>query len=803
MRRKVISLFLAGTALGPGAAWGQDLAARPGDGSTAPSDQASSPGQATPARAAGGLEEIVVTAQRREENLQNVPVAVTAISASTLANFRVTNVQNISGLAPNVKLSYQGSQINPQIQIRGVASGVANPSVDPKIGIYVDGVYIGRTTGATFDLPDIERVEILRGPQGTLFGRNATGGAISLTTAAPTGELSVAQDLSIGNYEMRRSRTTVNLPRLGPLSVKVSYLHDEAEGRARNLIAGKTLDYSQVLPRFGTLRAAKTLGARNTEAVQAAARLDFGNGFTADYRFDFNDSNTTGEPVQFFGPIGSTAPLAGAVIAFQPLFGGTTNISRERIRDVANFSTVQHLRVQGHSLTLNWDASDLISVKSITAYRKYRQDPAMHDLGASGGYRFSTAQLGALLTGRAALIPTLPVTANDQFSFLRSARQSDQQQFSQEVQFVVTTKAVDLTAGAFYFHEKSGGIDYLGIFQPADAGVIRRTPFDASFGNGTTEVRAVNDALALYGQATVHITDKLDITGGLRFSVDDRELNLVQIVAASGGGLQPGVYKLSYNRVNYTAIASYRPSENVTAYGKVSTAYVAGGILAGTPYAPESLIAYEGGVKFQAFGSRLRANFAGYYMNYKDIQIQQFINGVQLFQNAGKAHTYGAELEVDAVPTRGLTLGGTFGYQRFIYDEYLDRGVNLASNATPRDTPKFNMRLSGQYDFPEFNGGGNLFARIDSRFQTRSEVGTFGTGSPALDAFVFVKKNWLVDGRIGVVKLPLGGATVGSSFFMQNIFNDNDVLSFAPTAVNQIGVFRPGRTYGLDFSVRF
>lgn len=138
-----------------------------------------------------GIEDIVVTAQRREESLQKVPVAITALTAETLDNSRALNINNLSGLAPNVQIETQGLQSTPAITIRGVLSGASDNAVDPKVGIYLDGVYIGRSVGAIFDLADLSRVEVLRGPQGTLFGRNSTGGAISLISAAPTGEFGI------------------------------------------------------------------------------------------------------------------------------------------------------------------------------------------------------------------------------------------------------------------------------------------------------------------------------------------------------------------------------------------------------------------------------------------------------------------------------------------------------------------------------------------------------------------------------------------------------------------------------------
>ena len=220
------------------------------------------------------LEEIIVTAQKREQNLQNVPIAVTALNAQTLNMFRVTNTEDLSNLAPNLNIQNQGRGTIPQINIRGVSSGVSAAEVDPKIATYLDGVYIGRTIGSIFDMADIERVEVLRGPQGTLFGRNATGGAISITTSAPTGEFGLSQDISVGNLNAQRFRTILNLPSMGPLSVKLSYLYDKNDGYSDNLIAGRTLDLRLRNPDMGVLTYAENLGSKNVEAFMLAANLD-------------------------------------------------------------------------------------------------------------------------------------------------------------------------------------------------------------------------------------------------------------------------------------------------------------------------------------------------------------------------------------------------------------------------------------------------------------------------------------------------------------------------------------------------
>jgi len=185
------------------------------------------------------IEEVVVTAQKRAQNLQDVPIAVTAIGEDTLQANRVTNVMDLTGLAPGlVTRTNPGNLGSPSLVLRGVFASAAQPSQDRQISIYVDGVYIGATRGSVTDLPDLQRIEVLRGPQGTLFGRNSTSGAVSVTTRDPAGEFRLRQEFTVGNESQLRIRTSVDTPAIGPFSAYVTYVHDEKRGDTRNLGAG-------------------------------------------------------------------------------------------------------------------------------------------------------------------------------------------------------------------------------------------------------------------------------------------------------------------------------------------------------------------------------------------------------------------------------------------------------------------------------------------------------------------------------------------------------------------------------------
>ena len=765
-----------------------------------------------------GIGEIVVTAQRREESLQTVPVAVTALGAAELAEARVVNINNLTGYAPNLEITNQGLASIPRVQLRGIVSGVSDNAVDPKVGIYLDGVYIGRTVGAIFDLADLERVEVLRGPQGTLFGRNSTGGAISLVSADPTGQFGVRGSLSYGNYDALRGRGVLNLPQFGPVRMKIAYLHDEIEGDVDNLIGGTTTDFSQLTlsnpsesaaklsEEFGVFTYADKLGMKNVDAFMIAAQIDAAPGVTIDYKYDFSDTKSTGRPTQTLGAAGgAVGPLAGGIIAFQPAFGGQPNLSSEPLDAVANSTTVEHTRSQGHNLTVTWDANNNLTVRNIFGYRKQRQDPNSYDLGSTGGYRFSVGQFAALLQGNVAGVfnPAVAPAENDRFYTLLTARSTSSEQVSDELQFLVTTDAFDLTAGLFYFHESAPQLAYLGVFQPVTGGVVRVTPFDNIFGSGVTDQSATNDSMAGYAQMTYHVNDRLDLTLGGRYTLDDRDTTLNSVPGAAGAGALVGrSYALSYSRFNYTAIVGYDFTPDIYGYAKIATGYVAGGLLSAIPYDPESLTSYEAGVKSTLFNNRVRANLVGFYSDYKDLQLQQFRDGVQTFENAGKAKIYGFEGEFQFAPFDNVDLHANVGYTKVDFKEYISGGVDVADIVVPLSTPKWNARIGGRWDIAEFDNFATFYVSGDARYRSKIFRNNLFPGNPAIDDKTIDPALWLVDGRIGVADIPVGFGEIGLSLWGQNIL-DERYSPFGPTAINSVIIYERGRTYGVELAFDF
>jgi len=242
-----------------------------------------------------GLQEIIVTAQKREQSLQDVPIAISAIGSETIQANRVGNVTDLSGLAPGLTtMPTPGGSQTPQFSMRGTTTNGSVQGSDRGVGIYIDGVYIAAARGAIFDLPDIQRIEVLRGPQGTLFGRNSTAGAISIVTRDPTGEIGVKATATVGNRNEYRFGVGVDLPQVGPFSGYVSYLHSERRGDIRNTATDMLWDRrSGAVPRIAkVLPAARYLGSHNSDSWFAAVKFESGD-FTTVYKYDrFRSVNT-------------------------------------------------------------------------------------------------------------------------------------------------------------------------------------------------------------------------------------------------------------------------------------------------------------------------------------------------------------------------------------------------------------------------------------------------------------------------------------------------------------------------------
>ena len=745
------------------------------------------------------IQEIIVTAQRREQNLQDVPVSVAVIGQEELTASRITSLMDVGAVAPGVSVrKTPGGLGAPQIVARGVTSSGALPGSDKSISINIDGVYIGSNYGLTTDMPDLVRIEALRGPQGTLFGRNTTGGALSFVTADPTGELGIHQEVSVGNFDQFRSITHLELPQAGAFSSYVSYMRNQRDGDIKNLDSGIVFDRSNA-PGFGHETSAKTLGDNETDAVRAALKFEPNDAFKAIYKFDWAKAETTaeGSGVIAYDPVTAAGFGLGGVNAAvaldPPLISGT-----KRPDAVRNAFTVPgEMKSFGHTLTANFDLTNQLTLKSISAYRKVRAYGTLDNLGL--GQMFYPG-------------------STDPFYVQVGQNLSRQKQWSEELQLNYDSEFVTLTLGGLYYKEKvaTGAPDGL-----TNGAALFGLPLPGNVlpaGRDITFLTA--KSLAGYGQSEFHVTSQLDLVGGIRVTQDKKNGDYFAENPTFGVPLSQTPFTYKDTRTTYLAGLNYRLTDDILAYAKFSTGYISGGSVAGVDFDAETAKSWEAGIKSDWFDQRLRLNLTGFFVKYKDLQ--QGVPGnlanrpdlLLALINFGNAKAKGFEAEVTTVPIDGLTLSGAVAYTDFDFTKFVPawEATIIGFGGTPDKFPTW-LRPSTTANFAAtyeskrgaFFDDARLMVRLDTNY--RSRVVTPGIlATPLPPVFVDVHEtggNWIANARVALQDISIGSGHLEIAAWARNLFDDRgtvwgNYLYFAAGTT-----YEPARTYGLDMIVDF
>jgi iron complex outermembrane receptor protein len=355
------------------------------------------PVSAGPAETADGFapEEVIVTAQKREEKLQDVPIAISAISGEQITTRGIDNILDLKSLAPNLTVGkYPNSNVISQVAIRGGVTVNGALYFEPSVGMYLDGVYLGKAVGSVFDVVDLERVEVLRGPQGTLYGRNTMAGAVNFITRKPTGEFGGSTSVELGNYGGHIEKVSLDLPSFGIASLSLAARKEDRDGLVK-LTGGGELD------------------SRDKLGARVALALDFADNFVADYRFDYTKVDQASQAGQLYR-VTPAGPLFTAAAAYA---------SRDRLGTMStNWPAYERLDLHGHALTLTWDIDERNQLKSISSRRTVRANDSV-DLDFT---------------------PLTIATTN---------RISDFEQKSQELQWVGRTDHFDYVAGLYYYED--------------------------------------------------------------------------------------------------------------------------------------------------------------------------------------------------------------------------------------------------------------------------------------------------------------------------------------------------------------
>ncbi|MEP5763226.1 MAG: TonB-dependent receptor [Halieaceae bacterium] len=781
------------------------------------------------------LEEIVVTAQRQQTMLQDTPIAVTAFTSQRIEDLGVFDISDIGSMAPNTNIQKQpSSNSNMSIFVRGVGSGETSLMVDPKVSFYIDGVYMSKTVGAVFDIVDMESIEVLRGPQGTLFGRNSAGGAINVTTVKPRGELGVRLEGSVGNDGYQRFMATVDTPKMfDMLSAKISGMTMDYDGWADNNFPGQEDD----------------LGSENNDSYRIALRLEPMDSLTIDYSYDKTDNKGVPTPFQITKVKDDIYNGFTSVPFPYEVLGGQLYQEMAALvgdpddrRDDYNLDAVsdEKLEVDGHTVHVSWELEPF-TIKYIFADRDTDSTYDRSDLD-SGAY--NTADL---LYGGGAVVPTpgfhaaiddgsIDMTTHEvqlfgdlfdsrlsytlgYYHYEEDIRQDNPQTFALPIQFVAPRDPALLaayTATGFCNDVPGQGPVCIGSqrlpipFPVAGADPNMNGAIDFVYGQNT-------ESWAAYAHGIFSITDDWDLTLGIRYTEDDRNGFLFN----ENLGMVSIDDKLKndddWDNTSYLATLSYAVNDDMNVYATYSTGYNAGGFNARAATEPswenpvdeETIDAWEIGMKAEWWNNRLRTNIAAFYNKFDDIQIAQFEAGSggasSRLVNAGKATYQGIELDMVAVLADGLVMDLTYGYLDADFDEYLardpatDQEVDISNVTTVARTPENTANIGLQYDFAAFSFG-SLSARVDA---TYTDDFTF---HPFQNRFDSADDRWLIGARLSLNDISLGNAgDLRVSAWGKNLTDeeyrewgiDFDSLGYAGNVYGQ------PRTYGLDLVYYF
>lgn len=760
-----------------------------------------------PARDAssGMLQEVIVTAQKREESLQETPIAISAMTAEVLEQRGIVDVSQLTALSPNLTTTISpGSMANSTISLRGVANGDGILTSDSPVGTYVDGVVLGRQAGAAFDLVDLERVEVLRGPQGTLYGRNTIGGAVNLITAKPADEFRLKGKLSYGRWNRWQARTSLDTGEWGESGIraKLSYVHKEQDGYVDNLLAPDKSDP----------------GASELDGARVALSFDRGGAFRASYAFDYN--KVSGVPAPFQVEVVSAG--MARVLAASPALGGRAGqVSPTRLDKLyLDHDEVNTDEIKGHTLTLDFDVGANTTLRSLTGYREFKQVAGFGEFDGQGGILALTLDPRVLAPPPYfAVIPT-GVQAIDGF-FRPGVGRRRQHQLSQEFNLLGKVgERLAYVAGVFYFDESSYEWSpefvaiplpeqLVGYLPPSLAATV--IPIPPSLLSYTHE----SESKAVFGQATYDLTDRLSFTGGVRYTEDQKDLDQVP------RGMLPA-RKLSrdFSRFNWAVALDLKLNDQLMTYGRVATGYKAGGIMARSAndgYDPEDLTSYELGVKSTLLDRRLRLNAAVFYVDHEDMQLGQLAantNGsMSNTVNAGQAEYKGLEVEFEALLSESLTLSGGFGYLDQEFKEFWMLNVatnqldDISQTARFPYSAKTTASAALQYDLPRFPIG-LVSARIEYNYRSKvyfyPATGAY-YGTPFSEQIAGAGRS-LFDARLTLSELTIGGAEASLSLWGKNLTDEEyrvHAADMGPTLGYAGNTWAEPRSYGIDLSVSF
>lgn len=642
------------------------------------------------------IEEIVVTAQKRSENLQDVPVSVTALTSDALAARGVNNVLALNNLAPGMRISAGDAAANPKIYIRGVGLSDFNPNASSGVGVYVDGVYVGSPLAQMAGFFDLAQVEVLRGPQGTLYGRNTNGGAINITTKRPSQTFGADASLEYGSFNAVTADLGVGGPIVADkLAFRAAAQYVEDDGYTHNRVTGHDLNAAKHWA--GRLSLLYTPSEDFELLTQVNRYVNRGDATAPGHRALFPATPAAA------GSDGFCAASAYASGKCADLLGYADTDNNPRAVD-ANLEGKDKVDLFGASSQATWKLGGM-SLISVTAWQwAHRND--LENTDAS---------------------PLRMIEIN---------YRSRQHQFTQELRLQSNDPSARLNwvLGVYYMDEQvqdNTRQDVLRDLRPLFTTPSNPTGLSlensvATFGYPYTQT---TKGYAVFGQADYKLTDRLTGTVGLRWSADDKSMDYQSQAEDGLIVILTSKQSKTFSAVSGRLGLRYALSDDANIYATYNRGYKSGGFFGGMattaqemePYDNETLDAYELGLKSEFFDRRVRLNVSGFYYDYKNQQVfaQTTRNGltVLVLDNAANSKVYGGEAEVTARPIQPLTLSAGVSLLHAKYGDYFTEGKDFTGNWLPQ-SPKVTFNAAANWVAP-LASGASIVANVDANYSSR------------------------------------------------------------------------------------
>lgn len=745
----------------------------------AASDTAASPVTAnSPADAGNGLTDIVVTATKRDTNLQKTPISIAVLNAAQMDDRHVLSLGDLGdGAIPSLRVApffARNSALTLNIRGIGAQSDANQPARDAGVGVYLDGIYLGRAQGLGAALYDVAQIEVDKGPQGTLFGRNTEGGAVSITTRKPTGKFDMNATFGAGNYDGYEASAHVDLPTTHDISFKFDAVINARDGTVTNPLAGQL-----------------NFNAYSRRGFAGQALWQPAGNFSADYAYDISYDASTPYYVQLTAPgyYSETSPLN----VIQP--------TRATVGDYAVPLQWSVTQTNGHRLTLDWQLAPSLEIKSLSSYRELSQSQ----------YDDSGTVVSAVYAG-----PTAT------FGRYSQAHQW-QKQFSEELQAIGSTSTIKYVGGAFFYEEKvhdnawtpnplqwnGSNSSYIVLTTPA---TVSAFPDRAS--------TVTSQSVGVFGQATwtpTFANSIAHLTLGGRYTHDHKDGALTAVNGAlpvyvnSDGVTVTGAVPLdkSWDHFDPLINLSLDASDTIHFYAKWSTGYKAGGAnsrsLTYRAYSPEKVSAFEVGAKTEFFDHHVRFNIDGFSEAYIDPQIDFnavfLVNGsnratIETVNAQGSGRSKGIEADVAISPARGLTLTASYTYT----DMTMPVAANpFANNALVTVYPLYTppSAASGAIDWALPLGGLDFRAHLDANYADGQHT---SAADPTLS-----DKSFIVNGRVSLANIRLAdsGASLTLSLWSRNLFDEGHAFYKSASVYYTYAIFNEPRTFGGTANFKF